>query len=98
VGDIGIHAHHDLGLHVAGPEVDPTLQITLLQRNRDGAVGIAVLVADDRVGVPELRTELFVFSEILEQLSDRVVDLLGILEIGHCALSSRLWKSGVRLS
>ena len=44
--------------------------------------GSRILVLDDRVRLAELRRQLLVLGEVGEQLADRVVDLLGVLEVG----------------
>src|SRR5947207_2610468 len=79
---IGLHRHRHLRLHVRLPAVHVT-RLALLEAHRDRRLRVAVLVADDCVRLAELRRQLLVLSEILEQLADRVVDLLGVLEVGQ---------------
>ena len=78
---VGLHAHHDLGLHLGLAEVDVG-GLVLLSRTVIVESGSRCCVLHDRVGLAELRRELVVDGQLGEQLADRVVDLLGVLEVG----------------
>jgi hypothetical protein len=79
---VRLHAHDHVGLHARIPEVD-VARLVRLQPNRDLGVRIPELVPDDRVGRAELGAQLVVVGEVHEQLADRVVDVLGVLEVGQ---------------
>src|SRR5215211_3408660 len=80
VGRVRLHRHDDLGLHARLAEVDLAV-LALHQLHRDGRVGLAVPVLDDRVGLAELGRELLVLGEVLEQLADVPVDLVRVLAV-----------------
>ena len=88
VRGVGLHRHRHLGLHLGLAEVD-VARLALLEAHGDRRLGLAVLVADDRVRLAELRRQLLVLGEVREQLADRVVDLLGVLEVGQVLSSPR---------
>jgi len=101
---VRLHAHHHLGFHIALAEVDVS-RLVLLKPHRDHGIGFAVVVLDDRVRLPELGRQLLVGGEVREQLADRVVDLLRVLEVrqrsppvsGAGILVSRSYGSGVTI-
>jgi hypothetical protein len=80
VGGVGVHAHHDLGLHFRLPEVDVGRPV-LLEPEGDLRFRLAIVVLEDRVRLPELGPELRVVGEVHEQLAEHLVDLLGVLEV-----------------
>ncbi len=79
---VRLHRHRDLGLHVGFAEVH-LAGLAVLEANRDHGVRLAVFVADDGVRLAELGRQLVVGDEVLEELPERVVDLLGVLEVGQ---------------
>src|SRR5919106_1675454 len=84
---VGVHRHDHLGLQDGVAEVDLAV-LAFDQLHRDARLGLAVLVLDDRVRLAELGGQLLVVLQVLEQLPDGRVDLVGVLEVGHRARKS----------
>ena len=82
MGGVGVHGQHDLGLQLGDAELD--LRLLVLERlDRDLRVGPAHAVLEDGVGALEARPQVLVGDDVLEELAEVRVDVLGILEVGH---------------
>jgi hypothetical protein len=79
---VGIHGQHHLGLELGDAELD--LRLVGLERlDRDLRVRAAHAVLEDRVGALEACPQVLVGDDVLEELAEVGVDVLGILEVGH---------------